>query len=299
MDRFTLVFFAAALTVVTSPAQAALNRVWVSGHGVDSPSCGAVVSPCRQIKYALDNNIVAPSGEIDVLDPSGFAPFAITYAVSIVNDGVGTASITQGAAGQNAITITAAESDEIHLRGLSLEGLGTGNAGVVFNKGASITIINCVARHFSNAGFLVQPLAYSQPFDVRVTMTSVIASDNGLYGILLMPTSPTRVVGLIKQALASNNGLGGIVASSFKGGSAQADVIDSAAIWNGHTSIVTSDLYGGFAAYGDQAYISLSRCTAVRNTPGPVLSVQNGATATYGNNELSGVAGFRNSIQPQ
>src|SRR5579883_1249856 len=93
---------AAALAMVLSgfaidrgEAAAALsNRAWVSGHGVDQAGCGAPTSPCRTLQYVHDN-IIADGGEIDVLDPAGYGPIAITKGISIVNDGVGTAGVQQ------------------------------------------------------------------------------------------------------------------------------------------------------------------------------------------------------------
>src|SRR5450432_688710 len=107
---------AAATVGAASPAwatQAGLNRAWVSGHGVDQAGCGAPVTPCRSLQYVHDN-IVAAGGEIDILDPAGYGAVTITKAVSIVNDGVGTAGV-QAASG-NAVTINAGANDTVYLR---------------------------------------------------------------------------------------------------------------------------------------------------------------------------------------
>ncbi|WP_158818603.1 hypothetical protein [Methylocapsa sp. S129] len=69
-----------------------LNRAWVSGHGADAAGCGAPASPCRSLQYVHDN-IIAAGGEIDILDPAGYGAITITKALSIVNDGVGTAGV--------------------------------------------------------------------------------------------------------------------------------------------------------------------------------------------------------------
>src|SRR5579883_2230197 len=83
----------ASLLLALAPAQAAgLNRAWVSGHGADAAGCGAPAAPCRTFQYVHDN-IVAPGGEIDVLDPAGYGAITISKALSIVNDGVGAAGV--------------------------------------------------------------------------------------------------------------------------------------------------------------------------------------------------------------
>jgi hypothetical protein len=63
-------------------------------------------------------------GEIDVLDPAGYGAVTIAKAISIVNDGVGVAAI--GAATGNGVTIKAGAGDSVHLRGLTIDGLGSG-----------------------------------------------------------------------------------------------------------------------------------------------------------------------------
>ena len=105
MLRTCLAFTAAtlaALLLVTSPAHAGTsNRAWVSGHGTDAAGCGAPTSPCRSFQYVV-NSVIAAGGEIDVLDPAGYGAVTIPFALSIINDGVGTAGV-QAATSENAI----------------------------------------------------------------------------------------------------------------------------------------------------------------------------------------------------
>src|SRR5580698_9504359 len=114
-----LVAAAAICGLMTAPAHAVglATRVWVSGHGADAAGCGTPDSPCRSLQYAHDSAVVA-GGEIDILDPAGYGAVTITKAVSIVNDGVGTAGV-QSAAG-DAITINAGSLDAVYLKGLNI-----------------------------------------------------------------------------------------------------------------------------------------------------------------------------------
>src|SRR5579884_882943 len=137
----------ASLSLALSPAQAgSANRAWVSGHGSDAAGCGAPTSPCRTFQYVHDN-VIAAGGEIDVLDPAGYGPVTISKALSIVNDGVGTAGV-QAASG-NAITINAGSGDAVTLRGLSVEGLGTGSYGVQVLAAGRVAILGCSINGFS------------------------------------------------------------------------------------------------------------------------------------------------------
>ena len=113
-----------------APAQAGPNRTWVSGMGTDSGACTRA-APCKTFAFALTQT--ANGVEIDVLDPAGHGAVTITKAISIVNDGVGVAAIF--ASSGNAITINAGATASVHLRGLTIEGLGTGTWGILFISG--------------------------------------------------------------------------------------------------------------------------------------------------------------------
>src|SRR5579884_1247177 len=177
----------ASSLLALTPAHALQSRAWVSGHGVDQAGCGAPTSPCRTFQYVHDN-VIAAGGEIDVLDPAGYGPVTISKALSIVNDGVGAAGV-QAVSG-DAIVINAGASDVVTLRGLDIDGLGTGSNGVVFNSGAGLTIVNCVVRHFAGGGqttgngILIQPSGA-----IGFLISNVVASDNGWTGIYYGPPS--------------------------------------------------------------------------------------------------------------
>ncbi len=126
MPRLLSIATIAAAMALATPASALLNRAWVSGRGVDAAGCGPAGNPCRSPQYVHDN-IIAAGGEIDIMDPSGYGTLTITKALSVVNDGVGVAGFQQAIAGQNVITISAKAGDAVHLRGLTLDGLGAAN----------------------------------------------------------------------------------------------------------------------------------------------------------------------------
>jgi hypothetical protein len=153
-----------ACSLSAAPAQAGPNRTWVSGHGTDSGGC-ALVAPCRTFAFAL--NQTAAGGEIDVLDPAGYGPVTITKAISI--NGVGVAGIHAGSG--NGVTINAGAGDSVHLRGLTIEGLGSGANGILLNTGGNLEIENCVIRNFSKAGIRISPFTF-------FSVSNTIASNN-------------------------------------------------------------------------------------------------------------------------
>ena len=171
--------------------------------------CGAPTAPCRSLQYV--HNIIAAGGEIDVLDPAGYGAVTITHALSIVNDGVGTAGV-QGAGG---VAINAGPSDAVTLRGLNIDGLGTGPNGIVFNSGHSLTVVNCVARRFVTDGVRMVSSAGSMNF----LIANVIATDNRDGRRPFAASGTANVNGVIDDVVATNNAYG-IVASGFATGGA-------------------------------------------------------------------------------
>src|SRR6202142_776892 len=122
-----------ALLVASSPALAVgtASRTFVSGTGADTGVC-PVTTPCRTFAYALTQT--APSGEIIVLSSAGYGPVTITQSVSIINTS-NFAGVT--VASGNGITINAGP---VTIRGLTVDGGGTGSNGIVFNSGSKLTI---------------------------------------------------------------------------------------------------------------------------------------------------------------
>src|SRR5262245_37813525 len=114
----------AAAALCSAPAQAQPARVFVSAQGLDSNSC-TFASPCRTFQHAHD--VVAPGGEIDVLDPAGYGNVIINKAISIQAHGF--AGVTVGS-GETAITINANPNDAVNLTGLLIEGAGVGTNGI-------------------------------------------------------------------------------------------------------------------------------------------------------------------------
>jgi hypothetical protein len=203
------------------PAQAGPNRTWVSGMGTDGGACTRA-APCKTFAFALTQT--AAGGEIDVLDPAGYGTVTITKAISIVNDGVGVAAI--GASSGNGITINAGPTDSVHLRGLTIEGIGGAVDGIQFNAGGNLAIENCVVRGFTNAGISISPSTSSS-----FVVSNTIASNNGGAGIFVEPNGSAAVTGVLSEVKANNNGIGitVIVGSKTLGASGNITIVDSEA----------------------------------------------------------------------
>src|SRR5450432_2811693 len=216
--------FSASLAYAQAGAS---HRVWVSGHGSDAAGCGAPTLPCRSFQYVIDN-VVAPSGEIDVLDPAGYGAVTISHAVSIVNDGVGTAGVQQATTGGTAVKISAGAGDSVILRGLNIDGLGVAQIGIWLTSGASLTIDNCAIHDFTNKGAYLSPS--SGAFTVSVFNST--ASNNTEEGFEFSSSDTATLTGVVTQSRAENNGNGGFVVTNTGAGSKVA-ILNSVAFNNG------------------------------------------------------------------
>ncbi|SRR5579883_572080 len=288
----------AASSVHAAPSS---NRAWVSGHGVDQASCGSPASPCRTFQYTHDN-VIAPGGEIDVLDPAGYGAVTITKALSIVNDGVGTAGV-QAASG-DAITINAGASDTVTLRGLNIDGLGTGSNGIVFNSGGSLTVVNCVIRHFfgqvtTGNGILIQPTSGPMNF----LISNVIVSDNSYVGVYFLPTSGTpSVTGAIDHVIATNSSYGieldpavgsltaaisnTVASNNFGRGIGVSPTTSGRVVVSIDNSTISGNETSGVYA-GGAAIVRMGRTVSSSNGFGVYNSTSGNTLYTYGDNRIN------------
>src|SRR5947209_1053688 len=135
-----------AFAFAADPAVAQASRTWVSGGGDDAQPCtrGA---PCKTFSGATSKT--AAGGEINCLDPGGFGAVTIIKALTI--DCTGTHGSIQ-VAGTNAIIVNAGASDVVILRGLSINGLGSGLSGIRFIAGAQLSVEQCLVLGFTGNG---------------------------------------------------------------------------------------------------------------------------------------------------
>ena len=227
-----------ACSMHAAPAQA--QRVFVSATGSDGNPC-SFASPCRTFQHAHDT---APAnGEIDVLDPAGYGPLTITKAISIQGHGFSGISAINGA---TAITINAGASDAVSLRGLLIDGAGTGSSGIQYNTAANVTIADCVIRNFTSNGIWITtgnvvPGAPLPTFTVSNTTTT----NNGFGGVVIQPSGSQPIVHGFLSNVATNNNQYGVYAfgaAALTGGDIQIQFVDGVAFNNLNTDILAQTL---------------------------------------------------------
>ncbi len=151
-----LAFLLCGLTAMNADAQA--TRTWVSGVGDDANPCSRT-APCKTFAGAISKT--AAGGEINALDSGGFGGVTITKSISI--EAIGTIAGVL-VSGTNAIIVNAGANDVVVLRGLTIEGLGTGLDGIRFLAGGALHVENCTINHFSGFGINFSPNASAALF---------------------------------------------------------------------------------------------------------------------------------------
>jgi hypothetical protein len=265
------------LLVLVSPAAAdAAQRTFVSaGSGSDANPCTRAF-PCRSFGAAIGQTDAG--GEVVVLDSGGYGPVTIGKSVAIIAPAGVHAAVT--ALSGNAITVAAASTDVVILRGLYLNGLGATH-GVHFTGGKTLHVENCVLSGFGGSGvqgsadaadvYVIDTVSrnnyygfhfYSSTF-IRASLDSVRAEEND-YGVVADLNSQLTVT----RSVAAGNGAG------FFASPGLLNLESSTATMNGW----------GVAAYGT---VRVRNSMITGNVNG-VGTFSGGITISFGNNGLHG-----------
>jgi hypothetical protein len=265
---------ALAASIGTTPVHAQATRTWVSGVGDDANPCSRT-APCKTFAGAFSRTAVA--GEINCIDSGGFGAVTITRALTISCEGVIAGVLVSGTNG----VIVNASGSVVVLKGLDIQGVGTGLAGINIVAAAAVQVHNCIVHAFNagagnGVGIRVAPTAAT-----KVDVTNTIISNNGSAstggGILIRPTGAGTVIGVLSQVkILDNNGSGLVVDGSASTGTLTEVVLrDSIVAGNTVTGVsVTS-------AAGRTTRIAIDRTTVVGSSTG-ISSSGSGADITIG-----------------
>jgi len=247
--RFTsllsLVVGGVALVLVgAAPAAAQATRTWVSGVGDDANPCSRT-APCKTFAGAISKT--AAGGVINTLDPGGYGAVTITKSISIVSDLSHGGILSSSTSG---IVINAGVTDEVFLRGIAIDGGGSGGTfGVRFLAGRALTMQDCTIRNVKQGGTGVAVEIALSTGDSSTVIRNCTITGNSI-GVRIKPTGTAVARVLIDGTLVERN------------------------------------LGGGISAIGAGAQVRLSNSVIHSNSPG--LSVSGGGTiGSFGNNVIS------------
>lgn len=259
----TLLGMLVAFALPAAPAQAQATRTWVSGVGDDANPCSRT-APCKTFAGAISKT--AAGGEIDCLDPGGFGGVTITKAITL------DCTTTHGSilvAGTNAISVNAGANDKVIIRGLDLNGSGTGLDGIRFGSGAQLSVEQCFIFGFTQNGVEV---ALGAGEDVYVTNTYITNVNKGV----LANTSTGETIVSLKNTYVLNAG-----ASGFE---AQTGIV-ATIIASTFTSTNNGVIASGASQINVETSTLINNTTAVNaSVGGAIIRVSNNALYNNGTN---------------
>jgi hypothetical protein len=268
-----------AICMLTLPAYAQATRTWVSGVGDDANPCSRT-APCKTFAGAISKT--AAFGEINCLDPGGFGAVTITKSI-IISCEAGTAGIL--VSGTNGIVVAVAPSDIVYLRGLDIEGLTTGLAGINFIQSGALHVEHCRIRGFNSgtaAGINFAPTGAGELFVSESYLTDNGTGNVGA-GVLIRPTGTGSANVVLSQLHVENNALGIKIDSLAGTGFVHLSITDSVAAGNTNAGIAA------FTTAGQgSANVLINRTTSSNNavgvrSNGPTSVVRIGSSAITGN----------------
>ena len=255
------------LCLATLPSFGQATRTWVSGVGDDANPCSRT-APCKTFAGALSKT--ATGGEVDVLDPGGFGAVTITKSISIEAVGVVAGVLVSGT---NGIIVAAGPTDTVVLRGLTIEGLGTGLSGIQFNSGGALYVQDCTINHFQT-GIKVAPASGQS----RVFISRTFVRNNSTDGMLFSASGSASISATVDGVTTEDNGGAGVEAKSTDGLGVDVNV---------ESSTSANNAVGILSGFGST--INLSNVTVFGNATGLSGSTGLGGNiVSFGNNRVTG-----------
>src|SRR5437763_1820396 len=262
-----------ALSLHTGSAQAQATRTWVSGVGDDANPCSRT-APCKTFAGAISKT--ATDGEINCLDPGGFGAVTITKGMPI------NCEYTLGSvlvSGTNAIVIAppAGTQIKVTLKGIELEGLGTGLNGIsITSAGVVLHIHKVQIRKFTQNAINFAP-SFGSELYVSETYISDSATAAGTAGINVQPSASAVATASIENVKLENNG-NGFIANGNASGNVSVVLKNVSAVGNNAIGIGTNSA-------SNNINLMMQEVNSSNNQTG--LSVS-GGTARIGSSVITG-----------
>ena len=191
-------------------ADAQATRTWVSGVGDDANPCSRT-APCKTFAGTISKTAV--NGEINCIDPGGFGAVTITKSITIDCTEV-SSSILSSLVNGVIINITSPTDllKTVRLRGISINGAGTGINGIRVLSASSVFIEDVIIDGFTQHGISVETSVGSTKFVIdRATVSNNLG--NGFNTFIIGGASATLSV---NNSLFAVNNIGFNLSQSVK-----------------------------------------------------------------------------------
>lgn len=303
MNKFRLTIqllvIATFVFAFASIAQAQATRTWVSGVGDDVNPCSRT-APCKTFAGAISKT--AKDGEINALDPAGFGAVTITKSITIDGSPTGSAGILNAVTTGVTINITDALDvrKSVTLRGLGIQGAGSGLRGIRILAATKVYVENCfISGQNGSPGVGIEDTRTTGGF-LEINNTT-ITNNNG-NGITVNPSSGNTLIALhMSNSRVQGNGSNGV----FLGSHADATIYNSVITQNVGAGVFAQQTAGGPTVVSvDHCVVSTNITAFQANTSSSTIRVSNstaqgnlnlgvvaggGAVSSYGNNQTGGL----------
>lgn len=251
MKKFKSTFQTFSLIVLFLVFAAALSaqstRTWVSGIGDDVNPCSRS-APCKTFAGTLSKT--AMGGIINCLDPAGYSAVTITKSVTIDCED------TQGSILASALTgITINITDPldiaktVRIRGISINGAGSGQNGVKILAGNKVVLEEMVIDGFTQHGVSI----LTSDGALNFVMKDTTVSNNDGNGINTFLSGAATVNVSVDNSLFAYNNIG------FNQGLATTSSIQNSAFTNNVTGVQSS---------GSTSILNVKDCVIAHNYTG-------------------------------
>lgn len=205
----TLFFLTIFASLVHAQSTAQRTFVSTSGNDANTASLCSAQNPCRSFTSAL--TVTTAGGEIVPLTSGGYGAVTITKSVQIIAPFGVYAAIT--APSGNGITVSAGANDTVVLKGLTINGLGTGGRGISFTSGKTLHVESCTITGFTGVGALY---VSTDANNTRVFIKDTIVRNNTDSGVFFRNNTGLLYVS-IDRTRAEGNTQNGFVATTGRG----------------------------------------------------------------------------------
>lgn len=273
MRRIALLAIAAGLfapVLASVPAHAQATRTWVSGVGDDVNPCSRT-APCKTFAGAISKTAI--SGEINCLDPGGYGSVTITKAITISCE-AGTAGISSPGTSGIIVNATADPTSAVTIRGLDIDGMGTGIFGIRFLSGGALIVENTRINGVGAANGL--GIAFNPSTVATLTVVNSVISKNGNAssggGVQIAPTGSGVARAAFDRVTITRNFAG--LAAIGIGQPTSAQIFNSTITANASTALIAS---------GTGAVVKIGSSVVANN----LAASSSGNVLSYLNNQIN------------
>lgn len=242
-------------------AQAQATRTWVSGVGDDVNPCSRT-APCKTFAGAISKT--ATNGEINCLDPAGYGAVTVTKSITIDCEDTQGSILSAGTNGV-IVNITAVSDTKkaFKLRGVSINGAGTGINGIRVLAANQVDLDEVVIQGVTNHGVSLETTTGATKVSIGNT-TINNTNSNGINSFI--------IGGNVTLAISNSRILNTATGVNLSNGT-NATIIDS----------TVSGSTNGVLAFN--ASLGVMNCNISHNTTGVVSST--GGNVRISNNMIT------------